>query len=364
MFSENSSILIVDDDKFARMFFRDVIGAARYRVDEAENGREALEKIKNNVYDVVITDLRMGKVGGIDVLKAARAQVYEPEVLIVTAYGTIESAVEAVKQGAFDFITKPLSAKKVTITLQRALEKNKLTKEVKHLRQELKEKFGNDSIIAESPSMRKIMHLVDMVSATDSTVLIEGESGTGKELVAKAIHYRGNRAGKPFLAVNCAAVPEPLLESELFGHVKGSFSGAVGNKKGIFKEADGGTLLLDEISEMPRALQVKLLRVLQEGEVRMVGSNIPGAVNVRIIASSNRNIPGLVQEGLFREDLYYRLNVIPISIPPLRERKKDIVPLANFFLRKYCTKLNRPVKQLSPEVLERILNCEWPGNIR
>ncbi|HEB32812.1 MAG TPA: sigma-54-dependent Fis family transcriptional regulator, partial [Spirochaetes bacterium] len=264
-------ILVVDDKEWERKFLKEFLEESGYKVDEAGDGEEAIEKIKNNTYDLVITDLRMGEQSGFDVLKTAKTQSYKPEVIVITAYGTIESAVNAIKLDAFDYLTKPLDSKRVLITIGQALERKLLRNEVQSLRNQLEEKYSRKRIVAESDEMRKILEVIDLVTRTDSTVLIEGESGTGKELVARALHFSGPRARKPFITVNCAALPEPLLESELFGHVKGTFTGAVKDKKGLFEEADEGTLLLDEIAEMPMSIQVKLLRVLQEGSIRKVG---------------------------------------------------------------------------------------------
>lgn len=362
--TNKSTILIVDDDEWTRMFLMKILPGDTYQSEEVDNGKEAIERLKGGTYDLVITDLRLGSYGGLDVLKFAKAQSYNPEVILVTGYGTIASAVEAIKHGAFEYITKPLDAKRMLLTVERALERKKLKEEVVHLRRQVGERYGLQNIVAESKQMRRIMEVVNMVARTDSTVLIEGESGTGKELIARAIHLLGQRSNKPFIAINCAALPETLLESELFGHVKGAFTGALRDKKGLFEEVNGGTLLLDEIGDMPISLQVKLLRVLQDNEVRRVGSNFTTVVNARIIASTNQKLAHLVKEVRFREDLYYRLNVIPIVIPPLRERKDDIVPLANHFISIYNHKLNKSVKGFTKEALELLVHHVWPGNVR
>jgi len=301
---------------------------------------------------------------GLEVLRLARARPYEPEVLVVTAYGTIDSAVEAVKAGAFDYLTKPVATQKLLLTVDRAVERRALRNEVSALRREVGERYSSEGLVAVSPGMRRVLELVEMVSATDSAVLIQGESGTGKELVARSIHFRGARAARPFIAINCAALPEALLESELFGYAKGAFTGAATEKKGLFEDADGGTLLLDEIGDMPLLLQGKLLRVLQEGEIRRVGSTTVRRVDVRILASTNRNLTELVREAEFREDLFYRLNVIPLVIPPLRDRREDIVPLCRHFLAASARKLGRQAQSLSPEALKSVMAHEWPGNVR
>lgn len=357
-------ILVVDDKEWERKFLKEFLEESGYKVDEAGDGEEAIEKIKNNTYDLVITDLRMGEQSGFDVLKTAKTQSYKPEVIVITAYGTIESAVNAIKLDAFDYLTKPLDSKRVLITIGQALERKLLRNEVQSLRNQLEEKYSRKRIVAESDEMRKILEVIDLVTRTDSTVLIEGESGTGKELVARALHFSGPRARKPFITVNCAALPEPLLESELFGHVKGTFTGAVKDKKGLFEEADEGTLLLDEIAEMPMSIQVKLLRVLQEGSIRKVGGAAEIDVDVRIIASTNKKLASLAKEGNFREDLFYRLNVIPMTVPPLRERKKDIAPLVEHFVKVCNRKLNKKVRGFTAGAMKLLISHDWPGNIR
>ncbi len=357
-------VLVVEDEQWAREFLKELLEAEGYRVDTAADGSAAAVKIETGAYDLVISDLKMQGYDGIEVLKLAKAQSYDPEVLLITAYGSVESAVEAIKLGAFDYLSKPMDSKRVMLTVQQALEKRRLKNEVAHLRGQVEEKYGRKNIITTSVQMRKVLELVDLVARTDSSVLIEGESGTGKELVARAIHFGGPRRNRPFIAVNCGALPEPLLESELFGHVKGAFTGAVRDKKGLFEEADGGSLLLDEVGDMPLSLQVKLLRVLQDGEVRKVGSNTSMNVDVRIISSTNRNLASLIKEGTFREDLFYRLRVVPLVIPPLRERKEEITPLVNHFLNRYNLKLKKEVKGFTPQSIEMLLSYDWPGNIR
>ena len=362
--AEKPFILVVDDEEWARVTLKNLLEDGDYQTDTVGDGNEAIEKIKDHVYDLVITDLKMKNRNGMDVLKVAKSQDYDPEVILITGFGTVESAVEAIKIGAFDYFTKPLDSERVMVTVGRALERRRLKGEVKNLRSQVEEKYCSKNIIAVSTKMQGVLELVDVVSRTDSTLLIEGKSGTGKELVARAIHYGGPRAKKSFIPVNCGALPEPLLESELFGHVKGAFTGAMRDKKGLFEEADGGTLLLDELGDMSLPIQVKLLRVLQEGEIRRVGGNSNISVDVRIIASTNRNLSALVEEGKFREDLFYRLRVIPITIPPLRERREDIIPLINHFVGIYSLKLKKDVRAVSPEAMKILLNHDWPGNIR
>jgi two-component system response regulator AtoC len=357
-------ILVVDDDETIRNLLHDMLAANGHEVQTAVDARGAAEALKAAEYELVVTDLMLPDGDGLEVLRMARARPYEPEVLLITAYGTIDSAVEAVKAGAFDYLTKPIATQKLLLTVDRAVERRALKSEVSALRREVGERYSAEGLVAASPGMRRVMELVEMVSAADSAVLIQGESGTGKELVARSIHFRGARAARPFIAINCAALPEALLESELFGYAKGAFTGAATDKKGLFEEVDGGTLLLDEIGDMPLLLQGKLLRVLQEGEIRRVGSTAVRRVDVRILASTNRNLADLIKEGKFREDLFYRLNVIPLVIPPLRERREDIVPLCRHFLAASARKAGRPAQSLSPEALRAVLSHDWPGNVR
>jgi DNA-binding NtrC family response regulator len=357
-------VLVVDDDEIIRKFMRDLLEANHYEVEEAPTVGAAGQILHEQEFEVILTDLMLPDGSGLDVLQVARARPYLPETLLITAYGTIDSAVEAVKSGAFDYLTKPLSTQKLLLAVERAIERRSLKKEVRELRSSLEGRYALESIVAVSHGMRKVLEMVNVVRSSDSGVLIQGESGTGKELVARAIHYHGPRAARPFIALNCAALPEALLESELFGHAKGAFTGASVDRKGLFEEADGGTLLLDEIGDMPPALQAKLLRVLQEGEVRRVGSTSVRKVDVRIIASTNRDLASLINGGTFREDLFYRLAVIPIFIPPLRERKEDIEPLCRHFLAVHSAKLAKEVPTLDPVSVETMLQYSWPGNVR
>ncbi len=357
-------ILVVDDDEYSRLFLTELLSGNGCIVHEASDGLEAAEKLQKHSYDLIITDLRLGDTSGMDVLQEVTRQSYKSEVVLVTAYGTIESAVEAIKLGAFDYLTKPFDTDRVLITIQRALERKNLKRQIAALQTQLEDKYSHQRIIAESPQMRRILDLIDTVCMTDSTVLIQGESGTGKELIARAIHFSGPRAHKPFVAVNCAALPESLLESELFGHAKGAFTGAHQEKKGLMEEADGGTLLLDEIGDMPLSIQPKLLRVFEEGKIRKVGSNIMIEVDVRVIAATNRDLETLVENGAFRNDLFFRLNVIPIVTPPLRERKEDILPLANHLLGVYSKKMNKEIIGISPEAVDILLCHPLRGNVR
>jgi DNA-binding NtrC family response regulator len=357
-------ILVVDDEETIRGMLRDLLTANGHEVDEAVDVRSAVQMLRGHEYEVVLTDLMLPDGDGLEVLRVARTRPYDPEVLVITAYGTIDSAVEAVRAGAFDYLTKPLATQKLLLTVERAVERRVLRAEVSSLRREVEERYAQKNLMAASPAMRRVLELIGVVAATDSAILIQGESGTGKELVARAIHYSGARASRHFIAVNCAALPEALLESELFGYVKGAFTGAATDRKGLFEESDGGTLLLDEIGDMPLLLQGKLLRVLQEGEIRRVGSAAVRRVDVRILASTNHNLRDLIRDGSFREDLFYRLNVIPLVIPPLRERPEDIIPLCRHFLTLHAGKLGRQPQTLTPDALQVALQHDWPGNIR
>jgi DNA-binding NtrC family response regulator len=335
-----------------------------YEVDEVPNGEEAIKKLDHGLYDLLITDILMGRVGGMEVLRVAKQAIPDVEVIIITGHGTVESAVEAMRLGAFDYLTKPVEREKLLVTVSRALERKGLRKEIQHLRARVSERYGGDHVIGVSPKMEHVFELVDRVAMTDATVLILGESGTGKDVIANKIHHQSRRVEGAFIAVNCGALPESLLESELFGHVKGAYTGAISNKKGLFEEASGGTLFLDEISEITPAVQVKLLRALQDGEIRRVGDNRSIRVDTRVIAATNNDLKTLVQEGAFRSDLFYRLNVFPIFLPPLRERREDILPLAEYFLHKVNTRLRTKVYRLSSAAIEVLMGYLWPGNVR
>lgn len=323
---KGGKILVVDDDSLMRDFLSETLNRSGYWIDLASTGEEALEKIKKENYDLILSDIRMPNMGGMELLKTTREYLPDAKVVMMTAYGTVQNAVEAMKLGAFEYVMKPFSTDEIELVLTRALEHRKLILENKLLRSEVIGKYSFENIIGKSPQMQKIFEWVEGVADTRATVLITGESGTGKELIAKAIHYHSSRREGPFIRINCAALPEGLVESELFGHEKGSFTGAIRQSRGRFELADRGTLLLDEISEITPHLQAKLLRVLQEREFERVGSGIPIQVDVRIIATSNRDLKELIDKGRFREDLFYRLHVVPIHIPPLRERK-EIFPL-------------------------------------
>jgi len=357
-------ILVVDDEKSLREVMSIMLKRAGYDVTEASDGAEAIGQVGKEIYDLVITDLRMPKADGMDVLKAVKSSSPETVVLVVTAFGTADSAVEAMKQGAYDYLTKPFQVDEVQLIIRNALEKRRLSAENILLKREIASKSSFAQIVGQSEAMQKVFDVVHKVADSKSNVLICGESGTGKELVARAIHYNSVRSTMPFVAVNCSAVPETLLESELFGHMKGSFTGAVSNKAGLFEVANGGTIFLDEIGDTTPTIQVKLLRVIQEREFRRVGGSQDVKVDVRIIAATNRDLEKAVADGSFREDLYYRLDVIPIRLPPLRLRTSDIPLLVTHFLEKFSEESGKPVPTLTPEAIHVLLGHEWRGNVR
>jgi len=359
-----ANVLVVDDEASMRITLAALLRRKGHKVATASSVPEAVSRFAEGAFEVVIADLRLGGDSGMEVVRAARSASPPAEVLVMTAYASVESAVEALKLGAFDYIRKPFEPADIVHAVDKALEHRSLLSEVTSLRAAVGKAISFDSIVAESPAMRQVLDLVARVAPTDATVLIQGESGTGKELVARALHANSRRRQQPFIALNCGALPEPLLESELFGHARGAFTGAVEAKKGLFEEADRGTLFLDEISETSPATQVKLLRVLQDGEIRRVGSNTPVRTDVRIIAATNQNLASLVAAGRFREDLYYRLQVLPIEIPPLRARPEDILPLADHFVRLYSRRYGRSISGLSQSARDAILAHNWPGNVR
>jgi DNA-binding NtrC family response regulator len=365
METENpANILVVDDDEDTRELLREVLSDEGYRVNTSGSGEEAMEIGQREFFDVIISDMRLGtRLNGLDVLRAYKAVQPESEVILITAFGSMETAIEAVKAGAFDYISKPFKIDEVLLQVQRALGNRKLLRENRSLKRQLGTQVQLSSLVGNSPKMLEIYKKIAMVADSRSTVLICGASGTGKELVAKAIHYNGPRAERCFYAVNCGALTETLLETELFGHVRGSFTGATENKRGIFEEASDGTVFLDEVSEMSPALQVKVLRTLEEQEVRRIGSNEVVKVDVRIIAASNRNLAECVEEGKFRQDLYYRLRVIEIDIPLLRERLDDIPLLVEHFLKKMGHEREHALS-ISPQALSALMSYSWPGNVR
>lgn len=340
-----------------------MLRSAGHDVAEAKDGQDACDAVDDESYDLVITDLRMGKVDGIDVLRHVREVSPLTEIIVMTAYGTIETAVEAMRLGAWDYIQKPFSEDELFIKVDKALERRWLSGEFSLLTQEFKERYGFENIVGRSRPVRDILTRIIKIAPTETTVLITGDSGTGKELIAKAVHVNSKRANRPFVPVNCAAISETLLESELFGHMKGAFTGAVTTRKGLFEEASGGTFFFDEIAETTPALQAKLLRAVQEREIRRIGDNKPIPVDVRIIAATNQDLLEAIRDKRFREDLYYRLNVVRFMLPRLRERPEDIPLLVEHFLKKFSIKMSRTVR-LAKGVMERLTTYEFPGNVR
>jgi DNA-binding NtrC family response regulator len=354
-------ILVVDDEINMRNALFEALTRQGHAVDLAENGQEAIEKFKANPFDLVITDVRMPRKDGMALLREIKKASPQTPVVVVSGYGTVETAVEAMRDGAFDYILKPFSLDMIEQTVERALRNGSNGTSVAR-KNPVSDKAR--PIITRDAVMQRLLEMAKGVAPSPATVLLQGESGTGKELLARFIHAHSDRADGPFVAVNCASLPEGLLESELFGHEKGSFTGAITRKIGKFELADGGTILLDEISEMDLALQAKLLRVLQEGEVDRVGGKAPQKIDARVVATTNRNLKEWVDEGKFRQDLYYRLNVIPLTIPPLRDRRSDLAMLADHFLDKYALANRRPKKPLSKQALNRLMSMDWPGNVR
>lgn len=356
-------ILLVDDEPSILSVLSTLMKSEGHEPVAVRGGDKALEILLSEPFDLMISDIRMSPVDGMQLLKTAHRERPQMAVIMLTAYGSVETAVQAMKEGAFDYVTKPFKVDELLLTVQRALEYTRVRNENDDLRRQLEARYQFENIIAESPAMRRVCEIIARVARTDATVLITGESGTGKELVAQAIHAHSARRGKKFIPINCAALPEPLLESEMFGHVKGAFTGATSTKEGLFEAANGGTIFLDEISSMPLSIQAKLLRVLQDRHVRKVGSNESVPVDVRVIAATNEKLERLIEKQSFREDLYYRLSVIPIDIPPLRERREDILPLVRHFIRAEIRDHSQlPI--LEPDA-ERVLEqYDWPGNVR
>jgi len=361
---KKAKILVVDDEVIIRDSLRDWLNDAGYEVFTAENGPKALETIKRERPRVIIADLVMPGMDGIELMKRAKEISPDIEVIIITAYGSIPTAITAIREGAYDYIQKPFCPERTEILIEKLVERQRLIEENLSLHQKLEERYRFENIIAKSSRVQQVIEAIKVVAASNATVLITGETGTGKELVARAIHSQSQRRGKPFIAVSCAALPETLLESELFGHEKGAFTGAYAQKKGKFEVANHGTLLLDEIGEMSANIQVHLLRVLEEKEFTRVGGNEPIKVDVRVISATNRDIKEAVAKGQFREDLYYRLNVVNIELPPLRERKEDIPLLAQHFLKKFALENKKEISGFSPEATDFLLGYNWPGNVR
>jgi two-component system, NtrC family, response regulator AtoC len=359
-----SRILVVDDDATACAVLAEVLTKAGYMVEMAGGGAEAVEKGQRLPVDLVLTDIQMANMDGMTVLKRFREFSPDTPIILLTAFGTMESAIKAIKSGAYDYISKPFKKDEVLLTIHRALDQRRLLNENMRYRQEFLDRYQFSNIIGSSQAMIEVYKLVARVASGRSTVLLQGESGTGKELIARAIHYNGPRVNAPFVAVNCAALTESLLESELFGHEKGAFTGAVTVKRGFFEEADGGTILLDEVGDMSPALQAKLLRVLQEQEIRRVGGNQSIPVDVRVLTSTHRDLWSMVKQKQFREDLYYRLNVVTITLPPLRERREDIPMLAYHFMQTCAAANQKRVIGISPEAMLVLQQANWPGNVR
>ncbi|MBI5167189.1 MAG: sigma-54-dependent Fis family transcriptional regulator [candidate division NC10 bacterium] len=357
-------ILVIDDEPMMRVTIADALAREGFQVTTAETGLEGMDLVKGQSFDVVITDLRLPKGSGMEILKACKEASPETAVVLITAYGTVETAVQAMKDGAYDYLTKPFSMDELVLLTKRCMKLRSLEAENIRLREEIERQSRFQGIVGKSPPMQEVFELIEAVAQNTATVLIVGESGTGKELVANAIHQRSPRKDGPFVKLSCAALPETLLESELFGHEKGAFTGAIRQRKGRFELADGGTLFLDEVGEIPLSLQVKLLRVLQEREFERLGGTETLKVDVRIICATKRDLAEGVKKGAFREDLYYRLNVIPIYLPHLRKRKEDIPLLVDHFLRLYSQKMGRAEKGISEEALGLLMNYDYPGNVR
>lgn len=359
-------ILIVDDEMLVRNFLAETLRRKNMDVTTAENGQKALALIKEQNFDLIITDMKMPNITGIDILRTAKECSPSTIVVVITAFGSIENAVEAMRLGAFNYLVKPFSPDSIEAIIEKAREHVSLVQENHYLREQAL--GGNTqngfSVIGESPAMKKILESVQLVSQSNASVFISGESGTGKEVIANAIHHQSQRANNPFIKVNCAAIPETLIESEFFGHEKGAFTGANNKRLGRFELSNGGTLLLDEVTEIPLMLQAKLLRVIQEHEFERVGGNKPVKVDVRLISTSNRDIKEAIGNNVLREDLYYRLNVVPILLPPLRERKEDILPLARHFLEKMSKENHKESKKFNKEAERKLQAYSWPGNVR
>jgi two-component system response regulator AtoC len=357
-------ILIVDDEENFRHMLSVILKKEKYDVETASNGEEGLKKISLSGFDQILCDIRMPQMDGMGFLREVQKIAVDATVIMMSAYGTMDIAIEAMKLGAYDYISKPFKPDEIILTLKKAEERERLRKENELLRKEVQKEYSFENIISKNEKMQKIFEVIKKVAPYKSTILITGESGTGKELIAKALHYSSDRSQLPFIPVNCGAIPENLLESELFGHVKGAFTDAIRTKKGLFEEADGGTLFLDEIGDLPPQLQVKLLRVLQDGEIRKVGESKSIQIDIRIITATAKDLTKEVNEGRFREDLFYRLNVLPIYIPPLRERKEDIPLLVHHFINKYSESMNKRVVGIAPKALDVLMNYRWYGNVR
>jgi two-component system response regulator GlrR len=359
-----AKILVVDDDPNLIQLIRMRLESANYEVTAALEEQEALAAARGDSYDLSIVDLRLLHQDGLTLMEALHEVQPDMPVIILTAHGTIENAVEAIKRGAYGYLTKPFDPRDLLLQVEKALETRRLTSEIKRLRDLLEQRYAFPNIVAKSAKMQQVLEAVTRIAPTDSTVYLQGESGTGKEVIAKAIHLASPRKDKPFVAINCAAIPESLLESELFGHEKGAFTGAVRSTKGLFTQADEGTLFLDEIGELPLGIQAKLLRALEERQFYPIGAERPVKVNVRVIVATKKDLEQEVKRGLFREDLFYRIHVIPIHLPPLRERKEDIPHLVDAFLQKLSQQMKKHVRRLTPRAMQKLMLHDWPGNVR
>ncbi len=361
---QNPRVLVVDDEEIVCESVKRILEEENYEVEIALSGFEAFDKMATNPFDIVITDLKMPGIDGMEVLRRIRREYPNTIIIMITGFSTVETAVEAMKLGAFDYIPKPFTPDEVSVVVKKAVEQKNLLLENIYLRQELQEKYGFDNIVGKSKKMQDIYRIISKVAPTDSTVLIYGQSGTGKELIARAIHFNSPRKDRQFVPVDCAVLSENLLESELFGHIKGSFTGAITTKPGLFEIADGGTVFLDEVGNISLSIQAKLLRVLQEREFTPVGGTKSKKVDIRLIAATNKDLEKMIKEGTFREDLYYRINIVPIYLPPLKEREEDIPLLAIHFLRKYSEQMGKKIKGFSAEAMEKLMRYSWPGNVR
>lgn len=360
----SARLLVVDDDPVTIDLLKEVLSKEGYEVSTALSGEEAIARGAGNLFDIIITDVRMGETGGIEVLRFFRKNAPDTTVIMITAFGSIETAIEAIREGAYDYISKPFKLDEIKFTIRRALEQRRLIQENKFYRQELLEKYQFKNVIGRTPQMFQVYKTIAKVADTKTTVLLYGERGTGKELIARSIHYNSQRNNRPFIPVDCASLVETLIESELFGHVRGAFTGASTAKSGLFEEADGGTLFLDEVGNLSPSMQSKLLRFLQEHEIKRVGGTESVKVDVRVIAATNQPLEPLVKSKKFRDDLFDRLNVVAITLPPLRERREDIPSLANHFLQKCSEENHKNISHIAPEALEILTQYSWPGNVR
>ncbi|HEX9021192.1 MAG TPA: sigma-54 dependent transcriptional regulator [Nitrospirota bacterium] len=362
--NNKGTLLIVDDDRNLLELMKMRLESSGYVVTTAPDEEEAKAAVVGQTFDLAILDLQLVYQDGLSLMEELHRVNPGMPVIILTAHGSIESAVEAMKRGAFTYLTKPFDARELIMHVERALENRRLSSEINRLKELLSERYDFQNIVARSEAMRTVLEAVSRIAGTESTVYIHGESGTGKELIARAIHLASNRKDRPFVAINCAALPETLLESELFGHEKGAFTGAVRSSRGLFAQAHEGSIFLDEIGDMPLSIQAKFLRVLQERQFYPVGSEQPLDVDVRVIVATNKNLEDQVRQGLFREDLFYRIHVIPVVLPPLRERREDIPLLADYFLKKFCAQMDKKVKGFAPMAMQRLMLRHWPGNVR